>query len=73
MRHMNNLRKLRARWAARRFQLARDQILAERTMHDPNAEVADLDAFTGSYVIQHRALNRVLGPKAKSSTEWRGD
>lgn len=70
---MGVIRKLRTRWIDRRDGLATDQIMAERITPDPTAELLKLDATTGSFVAQHRALNRLLGPKGKSSTEWRGD
>ena len=73
MRVMGYVKMLRARWIARRAEHAKGQIMAERTMPDPAAELLNLDAYTGSHTNKNRAFNRLLSPKVKSRTEWKGD
>lgn len=66
------LTRLRARWSARRQQLAFSQLEAERdvgTMGDAPA----VDAFTGRHLEGAKALQRMINPKAVSKTEWKGD
>jgi hypothetical protein len=70
---MGALGRLRNRWTARRMRLAMDQIESARDTNSGLSENLSPDAFTGSHYMGMRALGRLLNPKAKSHTEWRGD
>lgn len=68
---MRLLRRVRARWRARRWELAGKQIEADRAV--PDLPSPETDSITGMYYEGQRALGGMLNPKAKTHTEWRGD
>ena len=70
---MGRVRAWRARWTARRLQLAMKQIEADRDIHDLADGNPRTDGVTANYYQGQRALGRLLNPKATSDTEWRGD
>ena len=70
---MGPLRKLRARWRARRQELPYKQIEADRAVPDLKDQDPVTDGVTGTTYAGQRALGAMLNPKAKSRTEWRGD
>jgi hypothetical protein len=53
--------------------LAMKQIDGDRLVHDLSAQNPATDAFTGEYYASRSAMGRLLNPKARSTTEWRGD
>ena len=55
------------------MRLATDQIESDRGINSSLSESLSPDPFTGSHYMGQRALGRLLNPKAKSQTEWRGD
>lgn len=73
MRGMGPLGRLLARRRARRMDLAMKQIDGDRLVHDLSQQNPVTDAFTGEYYASRSAMGRLLNPKAKSTTEWRGD
>lgn len=62
---------LRRRWKARRWELAKHQLEADRGV--PDLPSPETDAISGMIYESHRALGGMLNPKAKTTTEWRGD
>jgi len=68
---MGFLRRARQRWRARRFELARQQLEAERAV--PDLASPKTDAISGEVYESRRALGGFLNPKAKTHTEWKGD
>jgi hypothetical protein len=70
---MGPLGRYLARRKARRMDLAMKQIEGERLIEDLAAQNPATDAFTGEYYASRSAMGRLLNPKAKSKTEWRGD
>lgn len=68
---MGFLRRARQRWRARRFELAQQQLEAERGVADlPSPQT---DATSGEHYESGRALGGFFNPKAKTRTEWKGD
>jgi hypothetical protein len=53
--------------------LAMKQIEGERLVNDLSGQNPATDAFTGEYYANRSAMGRLLNPKARSTTEWRGD
>lgn len=70
---MGILKRYRARRKNRRMQLAMQQIEGDRLVNDLSAQNPVTDAFTGEYYASRSAMGRLLNPKARSTTEWRGD
>jgi len=68
---MGILRRVRQRWTARRLELAKKQLEAERGV--PDLPSPRTDAISGEIYESHRALGGLLNPKAKTRTEWKGD
>ncbi|MCU1592760.1 MAG: hypothetical protein JWO12_152 [Frankiales bacterium] len=66
------LRTLRARWLARRRDLAMKQLEADRNTPDPTA-IGHTDATSTMLYLGNESLSRILNPKAKTKTEWKGD
>ena len=71
MRLMIIVSSLRRRWASRRWALAQKQLEVDRAIGADGSPATD--AFTGQHYEGGRALGRFLNPKAKTTTEWRGD
>ena len=71
---------LRARWLARRKELAFKQLEAD-VIHGVHPELdprgtafgAGPDAIAGRHAMEQQARGGLLNPKAKTTTEWKGD
>jgi hypothetical protein len=70
---MGLLKRYRARWKNRRMQLATQQLEADRHIDDLAGRNPATDGITGEYYASRRALGGILNPRAKTTTEWRGD
>jgi hypothetical protein len=74
------MKRLLARWRDRRRELAMKQLEAE-VVRDVHPELdargtafgAGPDAVASRHAMEQHALGSVLNPKARTTTEWRGD
>ena len=74
------MRSLWARWQARRRELAFKQLEADvvKGVHPEldargTAFGAGPDAVASRHVMEQQALGSLYNPKAKTTTEWKGD
>lgn len=78
--HSVRMMRLVTRWRARRRDLALKQLEAE-VVHDVHPELdargtafgAGPDAVASRHAMEQLARGSVLNPKARTTTEWKGD